>query len=112
MAHTPGPWSTFQDASLRHTVGAATVRICEMWGRDPAFFTEEDAANARLIAAAPELLESLRDLLGYIKATENASELIDHTEFCLNCRDRYPEHHLENAEAAIDKATGQEEMTA
>jgi hypothetical protein len=27
-----------------------------MWGQDPAFFTDEDEANARLIAAAPELL--------------------------------------------------------
>ena len=58
MTYTPGPWTAFQDASLRHTVGTATGRICDMWGQDPAFYTEEDAANARLIAAAPELLEA------------------------------------------------------
>ena len=56
MTHTPGPCSTFQDASLRHTVGTTTGRICDMWGKDPAFFTEEDEANARLIASAPDLL--------------------------------------------------------
>jgi len=61
--HTPGPWSTFKDAMLRHTVGTATGRICDMWGQQPAFFTEEDEANARLIAASPALLVALRDLM-------------------------------------------------
>ena len=61
MSYTPGPWSTFTASMrrrgvVRHTVGTADVRICDMWGKDPAFYTAEDAANARLIAAAPDLL--------------------------------------------------------
>jgi len=54
--HTPGPWTAFQDYPRRHTVGTATGRICDMWGQDPAFYTDEDEANARLIASAPDLL--------------------------------------------------------
>jgi hypothetical protein len=59
MTHTKGPWTAFQDKMRRRTIGTATGRICDMWGQDPAFFTEEDEANARLIAAAPELLEAI-----------------------------------------------------
>ena len=58
MTHSPAPWNVFQDVSLRHTIGTATHRICDMWGSSPAFFTDEDEANARLIAAAPDLLEA------------------------------------------------------
>ena len=72
--HTLGPWSTFQDASLRHSVGTATVRICDMWGQDPAFFTEEDAANARLIAAAPELLEACEVASQFFEENDNFTD--------------------------------------
>ena len=65
MTYTPGPWRAFQDAAMRHTVGTADVRICDMWGQDPAFYTEEDEANARLIAAAPHLLVALRRLMDW-----------------------------------------------
>ena len=58
MTHTPGPWTAFLDPMRRRTIGTATHRICDMWGQDPAFFTAEDEANARLIAAAPDLLEA------------------------------------------------------
>ena len=63
MTFTPGPWRAYKDASLRHTIGTAYVRICDMWGRDPAVHSDEDAANARLIAAAPDLMRWLQSLV-------------------------------------------------
>ena len=59
MTHSPAPWTVFQDPMRRWTIGNATHRICDMWGKDPAFYTAEDEANARLIAAAPDLLDAL-----------------------------------------------------
>jgi len=100
MSYTPGPWSTFQDASLRHSVGTATVRICDMWGKDPAFFTDEDAANARLIASAPEMLLALTALV----------ESIENVNFSVHDDDgqTYDAIPWAQAEAAIAKATEEE----
>jgi hypothetical protein len=99
VTHTPGPWSTFQDPSLRHSVGTATGRICDMWGQDPAFYTEEDAANARLIASAPELLE----------ACEVASQFFEANDDFTDCGEfpygRIPGFILD-MRIAIAKATG------
>jgi hypothetical protein len=64
-AHTPGPWRIEGqfDAEVSIEIRSATdVTICEL---EP--FIEnwevEDIANARLIAAAPELLQNLRRVL-------------------------------------------------
>ena len=91
MTHTPGPWTAFQDPMRRWTIGNVTHRICDMWGSSPAFFTDEDAANARLIAAAPDTLAALKKLTAMLvnSGLEGCDEI------------------LEQAEAAIDKATGQ-----
>ncbi len=63
MAYTPGPWFVFGNG---HCVGGphhgnetAGVAMCAMRLRDE----EENAANARLIAAAPDLLAALRAVL-------------------------------------------------
>lgn len=60
--HTPGPWhSTGRYVGSGH----AKMNICECsdnsgcWSNAP-----EAVANARLIAAAPDLLESVKALLG------------------------------------------------
>ena len=54
--HTPGPWSKMYDTHVyaeRHQL----IAICE-----GAASWDETFANARLIAAAPDLLAALRDL--------------------------------------------------
>ena len=51
MSHTPGPWKV--DRPYIRGAGRAIATLES--GRDEV----EDAANARLIAAAPELLEAL-----------------------------------------------------
>ena len=91
--HTPGPWATregFSDDTIEIYQKEATFE----WPCRPnelAIVEAEDAegrANARLIAAAPELLEALQDMMS------------DHQQ--LNVAT------LEFARAAIAKATGKE----
>ena len=57
--HTPGPWTSYTGT---HSIWAEGQRaICVMTGARKTADMERDA-NARLIAAAPDLLESLREL--------------------------------------------------
>jgi hypothetical protein len=57
MPHTPGPWTN--DNNIEITAGEKS--ICGM--RFP-FDSESNQSNARLIAAAPELLEACEEALG------------------------------------------------
>ncbi len=106
--HTPAPWhvgigngegSIFSDSGrTRLEDGGTTLYpICSYnrgWNAD------EDAANARLIAAAPELLEALIALLNVESAalhgarTSAANDGLD------------VPYHFAAARAAIAKATG------
>lgn len=77
--HTPGPWHVGQgngegsifsdDGRMRLETGGTTLYpICEInhgWSKD------EDDANARLIAAAPDLLEALTLALPYVEMAEH-----------------------------------------
>ena len=98
MMHTPGPWAVWDHSSNGkhdgHYIvqqGNAAPALAIIWHSksinpcvDLAEFVAEEDANARLIAAAPELLEALQQLV----AT--------------------PEVHMEDmraARAAIAKAT-------
>jgi len=64
--HTPGPWQTDQaehDAPYQDIrIHAGKGSICCVWIDDAPLhdYNAEQRANARLIAAAPELLEALR----------------------------------------------------
>lgn len=111
--HTPGPWiadDAFMADDNQVRVGTPfkggavfeSVTICECWYRDeaddetvPTVAVAE--ANARLIAAAPELLHALTRLL---EAFEVARGL------CLDRADFTRDNRLAGARAAIAKATG------
>lgn len=63
--YTPGPWTQWADTNIiiglhSGSKRSENLRICEV-----ATHTWQDQGryNARLIAAAPELLEALRDLM-------------------------------------------------
>ena len=83
--HTPGPWESKQESAyVPAQVWADGRQLAEVYGEDRA----TRAANARLIAAAPELLEALEALL------------IGHEEGAT------PSEWFEQARAAIRKAKG------
>lgn len=66
--HTPGPWVIrYKDAVYAQS--ERFIADCELTPYDarPQPPNSTDAANARLIAAAPELLEALRDALTVIE---------------------------------------------
>lgn len=86
--HTPGPWVMFAN-SLGVGVtakGSADVARCNGF-YEPNRKRDEEIANARLIAAAPDLLEALQYVM-----SAHGEQLTD---------------AFEQAQRAIAKATGQ-----
>jgi len=100
-AHTPGPWE--QDGrpieGLRRKDGRK-VTVCMMvdlsteWGDIIDLVTPEDKANARLIAAAPDMLAALTLILPLAKGYVMANDVGSNRQF------------IAAAEAAIAKAEG------
>ena len=54
--HTPGPWELWGTASPSQVIAAENYFVAQTLGRN-------DEANARLIAAAPDLLVACKELL-------------------------------------------------
>ena len=87
MKHTPGPWRTFiwnefaGEAVINHVIVITDNKDIARFSRA----TDEVMANARLIAAAPELLAALQELVA----------VVGH------------DHLTAEARAAITKATGE-----
>lgn len=79
MTHTPGPWTIFGTFNVRGANGrgvATTGGINDGRIADGGF--AENSANARLIAAAPDLLEALkfaRQIIGH--PDDAGTKLID-----------------------------------
>ena len=108
---TPGPWllrTTPTSAGLCHIVSAADWSGAFIYGDgirkgvdDALPKAQELAANARLIAAAPDLLEALREMVaGDAEAIEDAERI----------GIQFPDEMLatyNKACAAIAKATGE-----
>ena len=67
--HTPGPWRSEPCYRSGYTVwgGTDAVPVCVVDTQDDEgrFGTIKNEADARLIAAAPELLEALKELTGH-----------------------------------------------
>ena len=64
MSHTPGPWRVASDSD-RHveTIDGLQVASIKPLGFDFVERWGETVANARLIAAAPELLEVVKEVV-------------------------------------------------
>ena len=60
--NTPGPWHVTRNNTGVRSVDAP---VCRVW----MLRNGQGIANARLIAAAPELLEALKDALEHIPTT-------------------------------------------
>ena len=72
-AHTPGPWSTDPDVGHESVLGPDGILLadCSICTPTPeAASLERCRANARLIAAAPELLACLREIVRDAPETE------------------------------------------
>jgi len=101
MTHTPGPWEIHHYGDNEGDIhGSNGPLVCMMREGDTA--PDQDwSADARLIAAAPELLEMLRrgaDAVGSVEA--------DCDEHGIDC---YPARHWwQDADRLIAKAEGRE----
>ncbi len=86
-AHTPGPWVWLEPQKVLNSAHGKVIDHACYEGMWFAAYDEEiNAANARLIAAAPELLEALQ---GVLRVADRATSEFD------------------AARAAIAKATGE-----
>lgn len=87
MAYTPAPWNVtnLDTAETVFYIGGQSGSIASAWNKGGG----EGEANARLIAAAPELLEALLKLMDYTQQGHKIGET----------------HPLEVAENAVRKAT-------
>ena len=87
MSHTHGPWEVFESHTGPYVIDSAEqAAVCKLeW-------CLEAEANARLIAAAPEMLDALKRLCSKFGV----------------CCDGTPWTALREARAAIDKAEGRD----
>ena len=94
--HTPGPWVVADDS------GECVVTLAEVNARDViiANLPRANHANARLIAAAPALLEALREMVLLASHRSGCAGLIRGQECFCQCS------HLSKARAAIAAARG------
>ena len=102
MKHTPGPWEYGEERGCCREIhadnGPELYAIAQARHGDP----EICEANARLIAAAPELLDELIEqdkFLGVLAGTVPLSEKDTHRRIAM---------HRESVRAAIAKATSRE----
>lgn len=93
MKHTPGPWE------VGSTIESDTQAIIHDGDSVLAILTTipPNPANARLIAAAPDLLEALRKMADMVEAEVLGPEWV------------WAHEIIEEARAAIAKATGEGE---
>lgn len=99
MNHTPGPWTVAPGRDKTHPHNIES-RSPECDGFDLARCV--NAADAALIAAAPDLLNALRDLV------EQHERLLIESRITKRDADRMRDlahHYTEQARAAIAKAT-------
>ena len=112
--HTPGPWVvnlttdgqpyiTQADSVAEKTLGEPDPRfICKVGCESPAYgWTSEDLENARLIAAAPELLEALESIANNRLSVDVPNDEIDKHDYAQGW-----DELVKIARAAIAKAKG------
>jgi len=91
--HTPGPWVIDWNVSRLDIFGSDETALVASLRRSTLSQTIDEAAraNARLIAAAPELLDSLSEILDYKGGADSAL---------------HDEYVMDRARAALAKAEG------
>jgi hypothetical protein len=101
VSHTPGPWEVDEPHQVWAPSAGEYVAITQVEDRET-IPRDQVEANARLIAAAPELLEAIKELLEV--ADPDSS---DGYEMEWQWRETL-ERAQDRARAAIAKATGEQ----
>lgn len=79
-AHTPGPWHIATAITTEDTIGAiAVVRRSIFAVFSPAARGDADS-DARLIAAAPEMLEALKAVVEQLRVAKFDGPWLDHAK--------------------------------
>lgn len=104
--HTPGPWIVNEDADSIWVEPTSSLcnPICVIFARktsnyNPPEFQDEDYANARIIAAALELLEALENIVKRFGTGPNEEDDRD-----VMCKIWVNKNEIAQARAAIKKA--------
>jgi hypothetical protein len=106
--HTPGPWYVRDEHPEKSTFNVGTITGEAYVGEVAVVFRTkllaepEHLANARLIAAAPDLLAALKELGDWIAGGLQASAEAWPDAKCL----QHTEELAARARAAVDKAEG------
>ena len=102
--HTPGPWIATKNADV--VAGNTNGLIADAFDGLPHYETDKHiaVANARLIAAAPDLLEALKSAMDHIQMLEEGIEELRQLGATANFCGVSFSH--EKARAAIAKAEG------
>lgn len=115
VKHTPGPWAVDSDGAGWYIEATPERGHSLAFIASPEFQEEPDTsaseacANARLIAAAPDLLETLIWMVENDETFEGDTPLPDHHGATWNEINAYWIAGLNKARAAIAKATGEGE---
>lgn len=96
--HTPGPWWVDDDGYIAAGSGDTYVTIAE--GLAPSDNLDEITANLSLLAAAPELLAALNDMVQTVEYL--APKKFDDAE-----HEREFHARIEKARATLSKARGE-----
>lgn len=78
MSHTPGPWIVKSEVNgfLPIGIGNTVIADLNLGNADPAYPEHEARANARIIAAAPEMLSALERAIYVCTGAGNVGEFL------------------------------------
>lgn len=116
--YTPGPWEFNPSIPLLNQWGAGTDLYCATVAvgeqaicvvAHDGLEDEEAIDNARLIAAAPELLEALFALLPHVEHADNCGDMDAYNNADVPTCGCGLDSARERASAAISRATGEGE---
>jgi len=124
MKHTPGPWVVREPCPIERAEDLAEgvppneQELTEVYAEDEGDqvcyvmnTTACEAANARLIAAAPEMLAALKMFVEFVQGCEDGEQFLNKTSIACRCCDDLPVDMkcvCCAAQFAIAKAEGRE----
>lgn len=74
--HTPAPWIVkAQGEANEFVLMTSNMKWIAAFRQNGEMWTQEQEANAKVIEAAPDLLEALNDLLAWANISDNSSSV-------------------------------------